>query len=141
MPTSTLALASIRSFREERRSKLRYPLDLNVRFRPLSGSRFSGAGRAVNVSSGGILVVSRHVVSQHELCVGVRVEMSIDWPSLLDGRTPLQLCAVGRVVRRRAADFAASFERYQFRTMRSPSLPHAGSGGDVVEWPPSTVCY
>jgi hypothetical protein len=125
-----------RSIPAERRSKARFPLDLSVRFRPLS-SRFlsSGAGRAVNVSSSGLLVVSQHIVSQHALRVGEQVEMSIEWPSLLDGKIPLQLFAVGRVVRRRASDFAAAFERYQFRTMRSASLPQAGLADGVVQWP------
>ncbi len=129
------AMIAIQPTPAERRSKLRYPLDLGVRFRPLAGSLFCGAGRAVNVSSGGVLVVSRHVVSEHEFRVGALVEMSIEWPSLLDGRVPLQLFAVGRVVRHRASDFAAAFERYQFRTMKSSNLPHARLGGDVVQWP------
>src|ERR1700733_4631651 len=94
----------------ERRLKFRFPLDLTLRFRPLSGSLFLGAGRAANLSSGGILVPSEHAVSQHEINVGARVEISIEWPSLLDGKTPLQLIAVGRVVRHRAFDFAAACE-------------------------------
>jgi len=112
-----------RATRAERRSKFRFPLDLNVRFRPLSGSLFSGAGRAVNVSSGGVLVVSKRVVSPKEISVGELVEMSIEWPSLLDGKIPLQLFAVGYVVRRRTFDFAAAFERYQFRTLNRPIPP------------------
>jgi hypothetical protein len=115
--------------------KFRFPLDLMVRFRPLSGSLFSGAGRAANMSSGGVLVVSQHAVSEHEIKVGARVELSIEWPSLLDGKIPLQLFAVGRVVRHQAFDFAAAFEGYQFRTMRSTSLPHARLGDGVIQWP------
>jgi hypothetical protein len=117
------ALVATRSSRSERRSKFRFPLDLNVRFRPLTGSLFSGAGRAVNVSSGGVLVVSKRVVSPKEISVGALVEMSIEWPSLLDGKIPLQLFAVGYVVRRRTFDFAAAFERYQFRTLNRPIPP------------------
>jgi hypothetical protein len=129
-------MAANQPIRAERRSKLRYPLDLSVRFRPLSGKfPFSGAGRAVNVSSGGVLVVSPHVASQRVINVGEQVEMSIEWPSLLDGKIPLQLFAVGRVVRSRASVFAAVFERYQFRTVRSSKLPHARLGGDIVQWP------
>lgn len=116
----------------ERRLKFRYPLDLSVRFRPLSGSLLSGAGRAVNVSSGGVLIVSEQVISQREIGVGARMEMSIEWPSLLDGRIPLQLFAVARVVRYRASNFAAVFERYQFRTARSASLPHVRLGDGAL---------
>ena len=56
------AIVSNRPIPADRRLKVRYPLDLGVRFRSLSGrSRFSGAGRTVNMSSGGVLVVSEHV--------------------------------------------------------------------------------
>ena len=98
----------------ERRLKFRYPVDLNVRLRFSAGrASFSGAGLVVNMSSRGILVAS-----QQQLVVGALVEMSIQWPALLDGRVPLQLIATGRVLRREASYFAASFERHEFRTIK-----------------------
>ena len=115
-------IVSNRSVAAERRSKIRYPLDLRVRFRFISAkSVFSGAGHAVNVSSGGVWVVSERLVAQQEISAGAWVEMSIEWPSMLDGKIPLQLRVFGRVVRCGAFDFAAAFDRYQFRTMRSSS--------------------
>ena len=110
--------------RPERRFKERYALELSVRFRPLSGSLFQGAGHVVNVSSGGILVVSHHSSSRQEFPVGALLEMRIAWPALLDGTIPLQLIAEGRVVRYKTSGFAATFERYQFRTASAlpPSL-------------------
>jgi hypothetical protein len=134
------AIVSHPSIPAERRFKFRYPLKLSVRFRFLSGKpNFSAAGRTVNLSSSGVLVVSQHLISQPEIGVPARVEMNIQWPSLLEGRIPLQLFAVGIVVRRGASDFAATFERYQFRTMRSSKQPPARVGGEVIEWPPSKV--
>lgn len=129
-----------RAFRAERRIKFRYPLDLIVRFRPLTGPLCYGAGRSVNVSSGGVLIFSQPsvalpVVSPHQIRVGAPLEMSIEWPSLLDGRIPLQLFAVGRVVRYRASDFAVVFERYQFRTMSSTSLPSASLSSASLQNP------
>ncbi|HTC56278.1 MAG TPA: PilZ domain-containing protein [Candidatus Sulfotelmatobacter sp.] len=123
VPTYGL-LAVGRSMHAERRFKSRYPMDLNVRFRCLSGSFFSGEGQALNLSSGGILVASPKPVTKDEITVGALLEMRIEWPSLLDGKVPLQLIAVGRVVRRRAAGFAATFEQYKFRTVSAiqPSL-------------------
>jgi hypothetical protein len=101
----------------ERRIKLRYPSDLTVGFRcPEAGSLVSGEGLAVNLSSSGVLVASQH----HQMKVGDLVELSIEWPLLLDGRTPLQLLALGRVVRCGVFHFAAAFERHEFRTMRTP---------------------
>jgi hypothetical protein len=100
----------------ERRVKYRYDLDLRVRFRCCAdSSHFTGTGRSVNLSSGGVLVASNHAVS-----VGELVEMSIEWPLLLHDRVPLQLFAVGRVLRRDLLHFAASFERHEFRIAKSP---------------------
>jgi hypothetical protein len=115
---------SHQAFPAERRLKSRYPLDLGVRFRSLSEeSPFSGTGRTISLSSGGVsMVISQHSVSHHQLMLDAQVEMSIEWPTLLDGRIPLQLFAVGHVVRHRASIFSATFERYEFRTMRSSSL-------------------
>jgi hypothetical protein len=124
-------------FRAERRFKFRYPLDLMVRFRPLTGPFCYGAARSVNLSSGGVLIVPEpevapQVVSPDQIRMGAPLEMSIEWPTLLDGKVPLQLFATGRVVRYRPYNFAVLFERYQFRTMSKPSLsepslPSAGA--------------
>jgi hypothetical protein len=61
------------------------------------------------------------VASHQQIEVGARVEMSIEWPVLLDGRISLQLFGVGHVLRREAGYFAASFERYEFRTLKRES--------------------
>jgi len=109
----------------ERRSNSRYPLDLGVRFRLSlrSGAFLVGTGRTVNLSTSGILVYPQDVVSRDEIGDGAWVEIRIEWPILLDGRIPLQLFGVGRVVRHGAIDFAATFEQRQFRTMKLSDLP------------------
>ena len=121
----------------ERRLRSRYPLDLGVRFRSLSRARFrSGDGRAINISSGGLLVASDHPFSEHDLEVGTRVEMRIAWPFLLNGTVPLQLLTVGRVIRRGSSSFAATFELYQFRTVKSSSqIPTSSLNGRVEPAP------
>lgn len=102
----------------ERRQAVRYPLELNVRFRSKSQrSPFSGVGRVVNASRGGVLVVS-----PDEITVGAQVQMLMDWPVRLDGRIPLQLFAAGRVLRRGTSDFVATIERYELRTVRSSTF-------------------
>jgi hypothetical protein len=106
----------------ERRSKERYALVLNVRYRALGPKLQSGDGQVVNLSSSGALVVS-----QHEFGVGEKLEVSIEWPSLLNGGIPLQLVAVGSVVRCGRSSFAVSFHRYQFRTLRSRVQPISSS--------------
>jgi hypothetical protein len=116
------SLVSIGQIQAERRLKFRYPLELGVRFRACSReSRISGAGWVVNVSSGGVLVSSHHHV-----ILGAIVEVSIEWPSLLDGRVPLQLVATGRVLRSGPAHFAAAFDKHEFRTMKRSGALHLG---------------
>jgi len=101
----------------ERRSKERYPLVLAVRYRTLGRELYSGVGQAVNLSSGAL------VDCQHELGLGVKLELYMEWPSLLDGCVPLQLVAVSSVVRCGPSCFAVCFLRYQFRTLRSKLQP------------------
>jgi len=60
----------------ERRLKVRYPLVLNLRYRALGPKLHSGEGQAVNLSSGGALVIS-----QHGLGVGEELEVGIEWPT------------------------------------------------------------
>ena len=64
------------------------------------------------MSSGGLLIASDQRTE-----LGARIELNIEWPSMLDGEIPLQLVAVGRVVRCLESSFALSFTQYQFRTM------------------------
>lgn len=98
----------------ERRSKVRFPLELRVRYRSLA-RRFpvAGTGTVVNISRSGVLVSSAHAIRE-----GARVELSIEWPSLLDGRVPLQVVTSGRVVRCEPSRFAVLLDRYQFRTTK-----------------------
>ena len=109
----------------ERRSKVRFPLELKVRYRSLARRCPAvGTGVVMNMSRSGVLVSSEHGISE-----GVRVELSIEWPSLLDGRVPLQVVTVGRVVRCEPSSFAVVLARYQFRTTRKTSLPIQLVGG------------
>jgi PilZ domain-containing protein len=81
------------------------------------------------MSSGGAMVVS-----EHEMPAGARVEVSIAWPSLLEGKIPLQLVTLGRVMRCAGVRFAVSFDRYQFRILRSEVQSIRASDADAMEW-------
>lgn len=119
--------------RAERRLKARYPLDLSVNYRYVyHGFRFSGAGRAVDLSSGGILVASHHQLIEYPL-----MELSIEWPFLLDGRVPLQLITIGRALPRGEFHFAVAFERHEFRTTKSSGLRRDEYGALSNDGPPS----
>jgi len=97
----------------ERRVKSRYPLELNVRYQTMGAAGpVAGVGQTVNMSSGGMFLACASNVSE-----GARLKMFIEWPSLLNGTTPLQLITVGTVVRCTEIGISIVFESYQFRTM------------------------
>jgi hypothetical protein len=103
----------------ERRSNTRYPVELNVRYRTLANGRpVLGMGRTLNASSRGLLIASGQQIVHY----GSLLQVSLEWPLLLDGTTPLQLIAVCRVIRCQPAGFAVRLQRYQFRTQK-PGLP------------------
>ena len=108
---------------DERRSRLRFPFQLRVSFRTIGQSYpVAGMGRVVNISSNGVLIAY-----QHEISAGTPVELNINWPARLDGRIPLQLVAIGTVVRGELFGFAVGLERYHFRTAGKQDLP----GGEL----------
>jgi hypothetical protein len=97
----------------ERRVKSRYPLELNVRYQTLGvASPVAGLGQTVNLSSSGMLLACGNNIPE-----GTRLKIFVEWPSLLNGTTPLQLITVGTVVRCTAIGVSVVFESYQFRTM------------------------
>jgi len=97
----------------ERRSKARYPVKLTVRYRTVGRAQHvNGIGHTLNMSSGGLLVYA-----ERDVTPGLRLEVNVEWPLLLDGAVPLQLVAHGKVVRCGGSMFAISFAQYQFRTM------------------------
>jgi len=97
----------------ERRLKSRYPLELNVRFQTMEADGpIGGVGQTVNISSNGM-----HLACSGQIPEGTRLKMFVEWPTLLNGTTPLQLITVGTVVRSTAMGVSVVFESYQFRTM------------------------
>jgi hypothetical protein len=107
---------------KERRAKWRYPLQLNVRYQTLGMAEpIAGVGKTVNVSSGGVFINCGSTIGER-----TRIRVVVEWPSLLNGTTPLQLVTIGLVVRREGSGLAIAFEGYQFRTAgrrANPSPP------------------
>lgn len=99
----------------ERRSSTRFPLNLEVRY-TVAGCRApveGGSGRTIDMSSSGL-----SFTADRPLPTGGKLEVSIDWPALLDGGVQLQLVASGVVVRSSGAVIALRIERHEFRTRR-----------------------
>lgn len=103
----------------DRRENNRFSFSEEVRYRVRESKaiQFTGAGKTVDISSGGILFTT-----SGPLPLGRLVEISINWPARLEGTCPLQLVATGRIVRADAAKAAMRIERYEFRTRSSATL-------------------
>jgi hypothetical protein len=73
-----------------------------------------GFGRTLDMSSGGILFTTESVLPH-----GRMVELSVNWPVLLDGACPLKFVAVGRVLRSDGFSAVVRIEKYEFKTRRA----------------------
>jgi hypothetical protein len=71
-----------------------------------------GEGRTVNMSSCGLLIASEEA----KFRAGARLQLTVDWPFLLHGITPLQLIVSCRVTRCQPEEFAVKLDQYQFKT-------------------------
>ncbi len=98
----------------DRRSDRRYDLDLDTRWKLIRRRRVleTGAGRTLDLSSGGVLFDAGR-----PLPAGLNVELSIAWPVLLRGTAPLQLIVSGRIVRADGTRVAVRTAQHEFRTM------------------------
>lgn len=61
----------------------------------------SGTGRTVDISSGGILIVT-----DRPLLPGMRLEIEVDWPLITTDEGSLKLSIQGRIVRSEENDVA-----------------------------------
>jgi PilZ domain-containing protein len=82
--------------RGERRHTDRFPIERELRYRTINkrGREEAGAGKTINMSSSGVLLIS-----EHTLVPGRRVEFSVSWPAQLNDKCALKLVARGRVIR------------------------------------------
>jgi len=97
----------------ERRTKRRFRIDQEVKYKMLYGQRIAetGAGRTANISSGGLWFTTENMLTS-----GMPVELSLSWPVLLNDSCPMKLMIYGCVVRSNEKGAAVAIERYEFRT-------------------------
>ena len=100
----------------ERRTKRRFQIDQEVRYKMLYGQRIAetGVGRTLNISSGGVWFSTENMLTS-----GMPVELSMTWPVLLNDSCPMKLMIYGCVVRSNERGAAVAIERYEFRTQGS----------------------
>jgi hypothetical protein len=97
----------------ERRSKRRFQIEQEVRYKMLYGQRIAetGTGKTMNISSGGIWFTTETMLTS-----GMPIELSLTWPVLLNDSCPMKLMIYGCVVRSNDRGAAVAIERYEFRT-------------------------
>src|SRR5436305_4448007 len=115
---------------QERRSKKRFHIEQDVRYKMLYGQRIAetGVGKTVNVSSGGVWITT-----ENTLTPGLPVELSMSWPVLLHDACPMKLMIYGCVIRSSGKAAAISIERYEFRTQGSRAFQQAPQGQSLSE--------
>ena len=97
----------------ERRTKRRFQIDQEVKYKMLYGQRIAekGTGRTLSISSGGVWFTTENMLTS-----GMPVELSLSWPVLLNDSCPMKLMIYGCVVRSNERGAAVAIERYEFRT-------------------------
>ena len=103
----------------ERRTKRRFQIDQEVKYKMLYGQRIAetGVGRTMNISSGGVWFTTETMLTS-----GMPVELSMNWPVLLNDSCPMKLMIYGCVVRSNEKGAAVAIERYEFRTQGSKAF-------------------
>jgi hypothetical protein len=98
----------------ERRFSNRLPIERALRYR-VFGARNTvtqvGSGKTLNMSSRGVLFTC-----ESSLPKGARIELTVSWPAKLNDEVPLNLVAMGFLVRSDRNHAAIAMERYEFRT-------------------------
>jgi len=103
----------------DQRSRVRYPIRLEVEYRVLNGSKVvhTGFGKTHNISSGGILFEAKGPLPADGF-----VELAINWPFLLEGTCHLKLFVRGVIVRSDTTGTAVKVTRHEFRTCKRPAI-------------------
>jgi hypothetical protein len=104
---------------KDRRTKRRFVIEQEVRYKMLYGQRIAetGVGKTRNISSNGVWFTT-----ENTLTPGIPVEISMNWPVLLNDVCPMKLVIYGCIVRANEAGAAMAIERYEFRTQGARGL-------------------
>jgi hypothetical protein len=85
----------------------RFPISTPVKY---IVEKVAGEGVTCNVGSDGLLMKTKCVLPQ-----GSRIELSLDWPATLDGRLPLRLDIVGKILWSNGRGTAVEILSYKYR--------------------------
>ena len=115
VPETSRASVLSETHRSDQRLNGRYPITLELQYKLLNKGRVEhlGAGRTLNISSGGVLFEA-----DDRLPTSGPIELAMSWPFLLEGVCGLKLIMRGRIVRcdAGAKAIAVKAEYHEFRT-------------------------
>jgi hypothetical protein len=99
-----------------RRPRLRFPIQQDVRYQCVKGSRILavGLGRTLEFSSHEVRFTTQQALKQ-----GQKMRLAVDWPALLDNSCRMKLEIFGWIVDCEPDTAAVKIERYEFRTRGS----------------------
>jgi len=99
-----------------RRERLRFPIQQDVRYQCVKGSRIFavGVGKTLEISSREVRFTTQQPLKQ-----GHKVRLAMDWPALLDNTCRMKLEISGWILRSERGEAAVKIERYEFRTRGS----------------------
>ena len=111
-----------------RRERRWFPIQQDVRYQCVKGSRIStvGVGKTLEISSSEVRFTTQQPLKQ-----GQKVRLAMNWPAMLDNTCRMKLEIVGCIVRSEPGEAAVKIERYEFRTRGTESavIRSAAVGG------------
>jgi hypothetical protein len=117
----------------DRRNKLRFPFNRELRFKLLENDTViaAGEGETIDMSSGGVAFRTTKA-----LTAGSLIELSISWPALLYDSCPMRLVVFGRVARLSDSVAACTVEKWEFRTgsRQATSVIPIGTDSRLMRW-------
>ena len=108
----------------ERRAKMRFPMNREMRYKVLEADRIvaSGVGTTANISSNGVAFHADAFLRS-----GSFIELSISWPAMLADSCPMRLIVFGRVLRGVDDMKVCTVDKWEFRTAARTSMVAAAA--------------
>jgi hypothetical protein len=117
----------------DRRNKLRFPFNRELRYKLLENDTIiaAGEGETIDMSSGGVAFRTNKA-----LTAGSLIELSISWPALLYDSCPMRLVVFGRVARRADLVAVCTVEKWEFRTgsRQTNAVIPIGTDSRLMRW-------
>jgi hypothetical protein len=109
--------------------KLLQPVSLPMRYQLLGKRHGAAAGTGLTVAMGRRMAI---FIAQNPLVAGSQVELFIDWPAKLSGRTPLQVCVRGTVRWSEGKCTLVAVKNHTFK-IKPPSRPMPPGAGALSQ--------